>query len=195
MSTPIIPSPVPGQYDGLGIMTIQWQCQMIQSWLNAWASARGGVASVVANTKHLWEKLLVADQQPRIVIVSNGEIARGGSNQANTMHRVDRQWIVAVIRGHGFNDELDQGVGKAGTPGYVDPFYRHCQVVRDLCRVLINITEEPPIDYKGMEPIPSIAPYGAAGNVFIDGMAIRFSTANDIPAITSLASDSTFFPQ
>jgi hypothetical protein len=78
---------------------------------------------------------------------------------------------------------MAEGEGALGSPGAIDPFYKDVQILRDRCRVMINITEEAPPDYKGMEPIPSIAPYGPSGNVFIDGYAIRFSVASDIPAI------------
>ena len=81
---------------------------------------------------------------------------------------------------------MAEGEGITGTPSAIDPFYKVCQILRDKCRVLLTITEEPPIDYKGMEPIPSIAPYGASGNVFIDGYAVKFGTASDIPAITDI---------
>lgn len=167
-------------------MTIEWQAEFIQAWLYPTVTKWGGRVEVLANPKHLWEKIFNCKDadKPGAFICFNGEIARGPFQQANTLHRVDRQWIVAIIRGHGFNNMMTTGQGQANTPGAIDPFYKDCQILRDMLRVLINITEEPPIDYKGMEPIPAIAPYGNAGNVFMDGFAVRFSTANDISAIT-----------
>lgn len=175
-----------GQYNADGLMTIDWQAQMICYQMSQFAEPRGGYVKVLANMKHLWEEIFIADDRPRILICWAGERARGGFNQANTLHRVDRDWIVAAIRGHGFANLMAEGVGQKDTPGYIDPFYRDCQILRDQCRILLNITEEQPPDYKGMEPLPSIAPYGPAANVFLDGYAIKFSTANDIPAVTDI---------
>jgi hypothetical protein len=174
------------QYDANGVMTIEWQAQMIQMWLDDWAQARGGYAKVLANMRHLWEEIFMTDERPRILICFNGEQARGGFNQANLLHRVDRQWIVAVIRGHGFTNQMAKLDGPTAA---VDPFYKDCQTVRDKCRVLVNISEEPPVDYKGMDPLPSAAPYGQTANIFLDGYGIKFSTANDIPAITQINPD------
>ena len=175
------------QYNSAGIMTAEWQCQMIASWLNEWANPRGGTVKVKANPSHFWEEIYVVDETPRILIVCNGEVARGGFEQANTKHRVDRQWLVAVIRGHGFNPLISEGQGQPNTPAAIDPFLKDVQVIRDGLRQLTNISEEPPIDYKGFDPMPSVVPYGPKGNVFADGYAIKFSTANDIPAISDVS--------
>jgi hypothetical protein len=177
------------QYNENGLMTIEWQAEMIKAWLDVWVAPRGGYTKVLANPKHLWEEIFVTDEKPRVLVCFNGEISRGGFTAANTMHRVDRQWIVAIIRGHGFQNLASEGQGQDGTPGAIDPFYKNCETIRDKCRVLLNISEEPPIDYKGMDPMPSIAPYGSSGNVFLDGFAVKFSTANDIPAVTSIDPD------
>jgi hypothetical protein len=179
--------PTAQQYNGDGIMTIEWQALMMQYWLYQWVEPRGGYVKILASPKHLWEEIFkVGEETPRALICFNGERSRGAFQQANTLHRVDRDWIVALIRAHGFKNLAAEGEGQPDTPGAIDPFYKHCQILRDKLRVLQNITEEPPIDYKGMEPIPSIAPYGPSGNVFIDGYAIKLSTAVDIPAITDI---------
>lgn len=171
---------LPSQYDADGLMTIEWQAQFIQAWLTPWVEAAGGCVKVLANPKHLWEEIFQIQDIPRVLICFNGEISRGPFQQINTLHRVDRNWIAAIIRGHGFKNYMAEGVGQPNTPAVIDPFYKSCQILRDKCRVLNNITEEAPVDYKGMEPIPSIAPYGNAGNVFMDGFSVRFSSANDI---------------
>lgn len=177
------------QYNAQGIMTAEWQAEFTKAWLETWVVPRGGYVKVLANPKHLWEEMYLADERPRVLIVCNGEISRGGFNQANTLHRVDRQWIVAVLRGHGFVNMVSEGQGQPDTPGAIDPFLKQVQILRDKCRVMVNITEEAPIDYKGFEPLPSIAPYGNSGNVFLDGYLIRYSTANDIAAVTSIDPD------
>ena len=175
------------QYNADGIMTIEWQALTMMNWLNAWVQPRGGYTKILASPKHLWEEIYkTGEDMPRVLICFNGEKSRGSFTQANTLHRVDREWLVAVLRGHGFKNLMAEGTTAAQTATAIDPFYKDCQILRDKCRVLVNITEEPPIDYKGMEPIPSIAPYGASGNVFIDGYAIKFSCASDIPAVTDI---------
>lgn len=177
------------QYNTNGVMTAEWQACMMKAWLEEWVTPRGGYVKILANPKHLWEEIFVADENPRVLICCTGEIARGGFDQANTKHRVDRQWTVAVIRGHGFKNLIASGQGQPNTPAVIDPFLADVQTLRDKCRVLTNITEEPPIDYKGFDPMPSIAPYGQSANVFLDGYSIKFSVACDIPAITSIDPD------
>jgi hypothetical protein len=177
----------PLQYQN-GIMKASWQALFMQAWLSQSVNKAGGVVEILANPKHLWEKIFKCQTEgiPSVLICFNGEISRGDFKQANTLHRVDRQWIVAIIRGHGFNNLMAEGQGQPGTPGAEYAFYDECDFLCDQLRVLINITEEPPIDYKAMEPIPSIAPYGNNGNVFLDGVAIKFSTANDRLAVTDI---------
>lgn len=177
------------QYNAQGVMTIQWQAETMKGWLEEWAIPRGGYVKVLANMRHLWEEIFLDAEKPRILICFTGETSRGGFNVANTLHRVDRQWMVAVIKGHGFDNLMSVGQGQEDTPDSIDPFYKDVQSVRDLLRVMLNITEEPPIDYRGMDALPSVAPYGQNANVFLDGYGIKFSTANDIPAITTINPD------
>lgn len=185
-TSPEITALLAQQYNADGIMTAEWQAQMMQAWLDVWVKAHGGYTKILANPKHLWEEIYVADERPRVLICCNGEIARGGFDQANTKHRVDRQWIVVIIRGHGFQNLIATGQGQPNTPAAVDPFLKDVQLLRDKLRVLTNITEEPPIDYKGFDPMPAIAPYGQSANVFLDGYGIKFSAVSDIPAVTDI---------
>ena len=131
----------------------------------------------MANLRHLWEEISATnDGKPSIFIVYTGETARGGFNQANTLHRVDRQWMVVVMRGHGFKnlmaDKGDQTLS----------FYDVIETIRHLLRRMTNISEEFPIDYKGIEPMGNIG-MNQSQNVFLDGFQIKFSTANDIPVV------------
>jgi hypothetical protein len=48
---------------------------------------------------------------------------------------------------------------------------------------MLSISEEFPIDYVGIDPMPGVPALGNAGNVFIDGYSISWGTANDIPGI------------
>lgn len=183
----MVNEPNPILYDANGIMTWENQAQFMLYWHGTWAKERGGYAKVVASPRHLWEEVYVADEKPRILICCLGEIGRP-ENASNFSRRVDRQWMLAIIRGHnGFKNLVAEGQGQPNTPGAVDPFLKNCQVIRDRQRMLINITEEPQLDgYKSMDPLPSLAPYGPTGNVFLDGYGIKTATANDIPAIIEI---------
>lgn len=169
--------------------TIAKEALVIQDWLKTWAEPLGGTVKIMISIAHLWEEIYSVQfqDQPRILIAFNGEIARGGFNQANTLHRVDRQWKVVVLRGNGFKNTAAEGIGQTGTPGSLDPFYDNLETIRDLIRVLDNITEEKPVDYKSMTMLPLLSVGGQAGNIFLSGASIEFSTAQDLQAIVDLA--------
>jgi hypothetical protein len=156
--------------------TITDQANALGSLLDEWAKPRGGSAKVMANIRHLWEELFVVSDSPRLLVVCEGEQARGGFDNANTLHRVDRQWTVVIVRGHGFLNLVADSAREA------EPFLTSVETVRDIIRCIIGLSEEFPIDYKGFKPLPNIG--GSPGvNVFMDAYAIDFSTANDIPAV------------
>jgi hypothetical protein len=104
----------------------------------------------------------------------NGENSRGDFSVANRLHRVDRQWIVAVTRGRGWSSNRGDSLYK--TVGNSDPLYDVVEEVRELLRCMIGISEEFPIDFKRISPMNAV-------NKALDAYAIEFSTANDIPAI------------
>jgi len=90
------------------------------------------------------------------------------------LHREDRAWKIAVIRGRGFNanrgDSLSQQVGNA------EPFLDSVEAVRDLFRSMPNISAEAPTpDYSGIIPMQ-------LGSLVLDGFIIEATTANDIPS-------------
>lgn len=168
-------------------MTISEQCQYLGAWLDEWVAPREGKTKVLANTRHLYEEVYgqATDQAPRVLIVFQSEDARGGFDERNLLNRVDRQFSVVVMRGHGFKHP---GVSEP-TTGLPTAFYDDVTAIRDRIRRLIGISAEP-IDYKGIRPLPGIAQPGTA-NIFLDGYSIEFSTANDIPAITATAPGQT----
>lgn len=177
-------------YDANGVMQVELQMLALRDWLKIWADKKGGQVKVLSNLAKLWQEIFVVDDSARILICWNGDLSRGGFAQANTLHRVDRGFIVVVLRGaNGFTGDVATGTGQTGTPGAVDPFVRDVNVIRDKCRVMLTLTEEPPVDYKGTKPLPNVSPFGQNSNVFIDGYSIEFSTANDIPAVTSIDPD------
>lgn len=159
--------------------SVSMEARTIEAWLKMWAEPRGGEVSIMASMRHLWEtvfKKSVLNGKPEILICYTGEQARGGFNESNTLHRVDRQWTIALLYGHGFNPITAETDGEK--PCLMDA----TEELRDRVRMLLTISLEFPIDYKGTAPIPGVGPDKNA-NVFLDGSLITFSTANDIPNI------------
>jgi hypothetical protein len=153
------------------------QATILQSVLADWATQKGGSATVVSNLRDLWEQSTLQSQVPRILICFNGCRSRGAFSVANALHREDRDWIVAVTRGRGFNavrgDSLNKPVQNA------EPFYDSVETVRDIIRGIQNLSAEAPtVDYKGISPMQM-------GNLVVDGYQISFSTANDIVGFSS----------
>lgn len=162
--------------------TILEQANILGAVLASWAEPRGGVVKVMANMRHLWEEIYTPEmltEAPRILIVYNGEVSRGGFNLANTLHRVDRSWLVVIMRGHGFKN----AVAEEGPTPKEEPFYNCLEQLRDLLRTIKVVSEEFPIDYKSMKALPGAGPTQAA-NAFMDAYVIEFSTANDICAVS-----------
>jgi len=144
--------------------------------LEAWASPRGGLVMILPSMGKLWEKAYEATEKPLLLVCFEREVARE-TLRTPALHRVDRQWVVVVIRGkNGFKDVLAEA--RDNQP----EFYKDVEAVRDVLRVILTISEEFPILYKSLEAIRVQARPDVSA-VFLDGYAIRFSTANDIPAI------------
>lgn len=157
---------------------ISEQKALLEQVLTAYAQQfTGATVSRVPTMAKLWMEVYSVSTKPRFVFCCAGETARGAFSQANTLHRVDRRWSVAILRGTGW--------GLQAAPGEVD-FDDLLEEVRDyVLRSLWGLTEEPPIDYKNWTPIPPNLAAGQAANTFIEGAIIEFSTANDLPAITA----------
>lgn len=167
------------QRDPLPVDTI---AKRILDQIEPWAKARGGTAEVVQNLAHLWEKIydLALKDCPRLYLCWNGDSAIGGDDESNTLCRVDNDWIVVIMRGHGFKNLVMEGQGTDQTQkSSIEPFVTSIEQVRNLIRLTPNITELPPVTYKSTEPLPNLGPSQVA-NIFLDGYAIHFSTQNDI---------------
>ena len=164
-------------------LTIAQQANQIGTWLSEQSQGSGASVELLANQRHLWESIysMAVDGKPKILICFDGETSRGGFPQRNTLHRVDRNWVCVVMRGHGFNHAMNQG-----EPELPTAFYDDCEAVRDLIRRMTSISEEYPLDYVGMKPLPGVAQPGMA-NAFLDGYILSFTTANDLGAITTTA--------
>lgn len=157
------------------------QANIIQTVLNAYAASYGGIASVCSNLRDMWNQASMDSTRPRMLIVWNGAESRGSFEVRNANSREDREWLVAVTRGRGFFANRGDSLSKP--MANEKPFYDVVEDVRDLCRVILNISEElPAIDYKTIRPMQ-------LGNLVVDGYIIAFGTANDIPQILSSPPD------
>ena len=163
-------------------MKISAQRNAIGGWLTEQLAGYKAKVVTVANQRKFWQEIysMASDTAPRLIVCFDGETARGGFNQRNTMCRVDRQWVVAVLEGRGF---IQYPTG-SGDPQLAD-FNDVCEEVRELLRRLVGISAEV-IDYVNMRPLPGVAQPNIA-NVHLDGYTLSFTTANDITEITLTA--------
>lgn len=162
-------------------MSIKDQCNIMGKWLEDNLEQRGVTVECMANMRHLWERIYDASVQapPMLLLVFASETSRGGFNERNTLSRVDREWNLVVLRGHGFKHAMNETVPKEGL---TTAFYDDVEAVRQLVRRCIGISAEP-IDYVRMAPLPGVAQPNMA-NVFLDGYVLTYTTASDIPQIT-----------
>ena len=155
-------------------ITISQEARLIESELDAFAQQYGGVATVVSNLRDLWNQASINSQSPRILIVYNGETARGTFSQIAPWHRVDRFWQVAVTKGRGYYS--NRGAGLLDSAVTEMPLFDVVENVRDIIRFMSNISEETPmVDFRSIKPMQ-------LGTMILDGYLIEFSTANDIPS-------------
>lgn len=159
--------------------TVAQAALIIKAQLETFAAPRNAYVKILANTAHVWEELNDSNDRARILIIFTGEEARGSYELRGTWHRVERNWQVIVVRGHGWKSVLAEGKGDA------EAFYDVLEGVRDCLRILLNVGQEwPPMKYIGMEPMPNIAQGGSSANVFMDSISLRFTTTNDILPVT-----------
>jgi hypothetical protein len=167
-----MPLPVP--------ITISTQLKMLLDVLQPWAKERDGSAKIIANQRHMWEELVnlpAVPAAPRILIMFSGEISRGSFAESGRWHRVDRTWEIVVVRGRGFSNLNDPMSG-----GAYQPFTDSLEAIRDVIRVILNLSEEFPLVYTSMKPLSSVMPSKEA-DAYMDGTVLSFSTANDIPEV------------
>jgi hypothetical protein len=159
--------------------SISNQSNQIATVLDEWASPRGGKAVVVSTVTASWIQSYQSSQKPLIMIYYMGQISRGDFSVMNRNHRVDRGWKVVVKRGRGFNSI--RGDSLTETVGNMEPFTDSVEAIELLCRTMIGISEEIPIDYKSTTNTSKSAE-------IIDEFTIMFGTANDLPAIQRIPS-------
>ena len=141
---------------------------------------RGGNVIAMESMWHVWEYILTATDEPTVLVCCTGETPRGSFAEQDQLCRVDRQWTVVLIRGHGFTSLLP---GPNGTAPGVENMLTSITALRDTVRVITSVSEEIPINYKGWHPLPAVARPGTV-NVFVAGAQMEFSTANDIPVVS-----------
>lgn len=160
-------------------VSIAQEAQLYQQQLKTWADNRGGVVKIMANLSHLWEELMVLSDKPRLLVCYVGERPRGDEQISSGTHRVDRDWQLVIVRGHGFKN--DPSLPYANAEAFLDCVEK----IRDEgIRVMMNVSEEFPVQYGGIKPMPQLAPTKEA-NVFLDAYAVEWSTAHDIPSIST----------
>ena len=163
-------------------ISITEEATRLKAALTEWAEARGGTVSIMANMRHMWEQLFLPNNTaPKILICYTGETSRVQKNDEG-LHRVDRQWSIAVVRGHGFKNLVAESDADTVTGAVIEDFYTSVETVRDLVRVRLDISAEFPVAYKGIKSLPNPG-FSQSANAFLDAYVIDFSTANDIYGI------------
>ena len=164
-------------------ITIATEAVLIRDALLAYAQPRGATVDVVAHQAQLWQ--VVADQTvqstPKLVLCYDGETTRGTFATQDDLHRVDRKWIVVVMRGNGWANPLIEAGAEQGQ--VIEPFYDTVEAIRDLLRCLLTISDEVFPNYTGISSLPGLGPSQTA-NAFLAGYKISFTTANDIGQVT-----------
>lgn len=163
-------------------ISITEEANRIKAALTEWAEARGGTVSIMANMRHMWEQLFLPNNTtPRILICYTGETSRVRQDDEG-LHRVDRQWSVAVVRGHGFKNLVAESDTDPRTGAAIEDFCTSVETIRDLVRVRLDISAEFPVAYKGIKSLPNPG-FSQSANAFLDAFVLDFTTANDIPGV------------
>jgi hypothetical protein len=126
--------------------------------------------------QHLWQYIIEADDAPTVLACQTGEKSRvyGSKQNSDRSPTVDRDFTVAILRGHGFTTlmQTDKGV-----PARKEMLVASIAALRDTVRSLTGISEEWPLHYMGWDALGPIARPQSA-NVFVAGALIKFSTCN-----------------
>ena len=162
-------------------MTIANELMEYVNGLQQWAQNVGASVSWVANLRLFWEQAATRSDQPRVLFCYTGETARGPFSRAAATHRVDRKFKCAVTRGRGY--AANRGDTLTTTVGNADPFLDQVEYIRDYIRTIQNISVEYPLDYKNM------VSFEFRRDLVMDGYIIEFSTAHDLPALTTTSNN------
>lgn len=156
-------------------MRISAQAKILAEAMQTLLDADKGRAVICNDIEHLWEIAYQSTSTPRALICYLGETPRGDFSVAAALGRVDRQWVVALIRGTGF--AATRGDGLTSNVQNARPFYEQVEDARDTIRCLRSISEEQPLDMRGIRPMEKL-------DDFMSGYLIEFSTANDWPVMS-----------
>ena len=158
-------------------VTIDQQTNQICTYIDmVFAQPRGGEVKAMESMWHMWEYILSATDTPTVLVCCTGENPRGSFSEQDQWARVDRQWTIVVLYGHGFRNLLRD---EKGVPARKEVLTNCIEALRDAVRSMTGISEEYPVNYRGWKNLPAMARPGTA-NVFVAGAELNFSTANDI---------------
>lgn len=166
-------------------MRIVDQAKSIQIALNDWAVNNNGISFIASDLAHLWKLAWSASDKVKAIICYMGEDIRGDFSVAAALGRVDRQWTVVITRGRGFN--ANRGDSLTETMQNAAPLYELVDQARDLIRVMINASNELPVDFKTIRTMQT-------GDVIMDAYMIEFSLATDLNPIVQQPSDMVAIP-
>lgn len=164
-------------------MTVSEQANALQNLLDTWASQMGGEAIIVPTLAKLWDPQFISQTKPRILIAYNGENIRSRygvpDNATAALGRVDRHWVVAVTRGRSWARRV--GDGLSTTVQNAVPLYDVIEELRDLLRAMTQISDELPVDFEAIRPMPSMQ----TGQLYLDAFLVEFSTGVQLPLLSS----------
>lgn len=164
-------------------MTISQQADLIAGVMQTWIATVKGDVEVCYDLRQMWQVATQASDKVRVLITYGGEDIRGDFAQAAILGRVDRKWIVALVRGRGFN--TIPGLALATTQQNAPAFYDQLDEFRNILRSIIfdvNTCENPP-DFKNVRPIA----YG--NDVPMNGYMVEFTVGTQLPQLLDQPED------
>ena len=158
-------------------MTISEQATNIVGVMQKWLQGVKGDVEVCYDLKQMWEVASQTSDKVRVLITYGGEEIRGEFAVAAALGRVDCKWIVALVRGRGFN--TTPGLALATQQQNAPAFYDQLDDFRNIIRSLIFDPQfcELPVDFKNVRPIA----YG--NNVPLNGYMVEFTVGTQLPAL------------
>lgn len=164
-------------------MTISEQATNIVGVMQKWMQTVKGDVEVCYDLRQMWEVASQASDKVRVLITYGGEEIRGEFAQAAILGRVDRKWIVALVRGRGFN--TTPGLALATSQQNAPAFYDQLDTFRDILRSIYfdpNFCENP-VDFRNIRPIA----YG--DETPLNGYMVEFTVGTQLPALLSQPED------
>jgi hypothetical protein len=169
------------------MLTIKQQAELMGLALQGWCTPRGGVVKILENQRQVWQEVrnTSMSDEPRVLLCFSGDTLRLPDQPS--CNRVDRKWMVVVMRGKGFQALVDDSRAFGADVGKAINFYDVIESLRDCLRVVLNVSDDeemPGVRYIGSEPFPASPGQGLGEDAMLDCFVLRFMTGNDIPAVT-----------